>query len=133
MLNTDIFADGNDFSWETISEGRNIYYQKQLTNEITNKVNKMISMLTSSLNIHLNIGQETIMNTSDVFMSLETRSIVSLSNKMITQGGNSKIQLPSILKTSLSAYQTISIRVCFCRVLNSLFDLIPLVNDETTS
>jgi hypothetical protein len=26
----DLFADGNDFSWETIEKGRNIFYQKQM-------------------------------------------------------------------------------------------------------
>jgi hypothetical protein len=51
-------------------------------------MNKIMSLLTSSLNVHLNVGQETMMNTSQVFMSLETRSIQSLSNKQIKQVGN---------------------------------------------
>jgi hypothetical protein len=28
-LCTDLFADGTDFSWNTIQTGRNAYYQKQ--------------------------------------------------------------------------------------------------------
>ena len=71
----DLFSDGKDFSWETIEKGRNTYYQKQLANQIMTQVNKIVSLLTSSLNIHLNIGQDLIMNTSDVFMSLETKII----------------------------------------------------------
>ena len=69
---------------------------------------KIISLLTSSLSIHLNIGQESIMNTSQVLMSLETRSIQSLSNKQI-QVGNGQINLN--LNTNHNS--TVSIRVSF--------------------
>jgi hypothetical protein len=114
LLHVDLFADGNDFSWETIEKGRNIYYQKQLANQITNQVNKILSLLTSSLNLYLNIGQNLIMNTSEVFMSLETKSIQSLSNKQIQQVGNARISFPTYIKTNLSNNQTtISIRVSF--------------------
>ena len=30
----DLFADGDDFSWQTIQSGRNRYYQRQLANQI---------------------------------------------------------------------------------------------------
>ena len=40
-----------------------------------NQMDAMISLLTSSLNIHLNIGQDSIIDTPQVFMSLETKSI----------------------------------------------------------
>ena len=40
-----------------------------------NQMNEIISLLSSSLNIHLNIGQDSIVDTSQVFMSLETQSI----------------------------------------------------------
>ena len=90
-----------------------MYYQKQLANQITNQVNEMISKLTSTLNIHLNIGQEMIMDTSSVFMSLETRSIESLSNKQIKQVGDAAIQLPSTFQTNISQNSTVSLRVCF--------------------
>ncbi len=116
----DLFADGNDFSWETIEKGRNIYYQKQLANQITNQVNEILSLLTSSLNLHLNLGQNLIMNTSEVFMSLETQSIHSLSNQQIQQVGNARISLPTYIKTNLSNNQTtISIRVSFLLLFKS--------------
>jgi hypothetical protein len=117
----DLFADGNDFSWEAIEKGRNIYYQKQLANQIISQVNEIISLLTSSLRIHLNTGQETIMNTSGVFMSLETRSIESLSNKVITQVGDSQIHLPPTVKANITDNQAVSIRVCS---VNNLFDFL---------
>jgi Zn finger protein HypA/HybF involved in hydrogenase expression len=80
------FTNENDYS-------RNIYYQKQLANQIAHHVTEMISLLTSTLNIHLNIGQNLTINNSQVFFSLET-----ISNKTIKQ-----IHFPN---------QTISFRVC---------------------
>jgi hypothetical protein len=108
----DLFADGNDFSWETIQKNRNIYYQKQLANEIMNKMNEIVSLLTLSLNIHLNIGQDIIMNTSQAFMSLETKSLEYLSNKLVKQVGNAQIEFPSSFNANISNNPTISIRVC---------------------
>ncbi|CAF4724389.1 unnamed protein product, partial [Rotaria sp. Silwood2] len=49
---------------------------------------EIISLLTSSLNIHLNLGQNLLINTSETFMSLETISIESLSNRIVEQVGN---------------------------------------------
>ncbi len=71
-----------------------------------------MSLLTSALNINLNIGQNLTLNTSSVFMSLETISIQSLSNKMIQPVGNAQIQLPSNLNSNFDNDQTISLRVC---------------------
>ncbi|CAF4521529.1 unnamed protein product, partial [Rotaria sp. Silwood2] len=108
--NLNLFANGNDFSIETIEKNRNIYYQKQLANEITLQTNKIISLLTSSLNIHLNIGQNSIMNRSEAFMSLETISINSLSNKQIQQIGNAQFNIPSNFNLNTNNNSTISIR-----------------------
>ena len=107
----DLFADGNDFSWETIQKGRNTYYQKQLANQIINQMNEIISLLSSSLNIHLNIGQDLLVETSQVLMSLETKSLQSLSNNLIKHIGNAQIQLSENLKINLSNNSKILIRV----------------------
>jgi hypothetical protein len=110
-LYLDLFVDGNDFSYETIQQGRNKYYQKQTADTITNQVTKIISLLTQALNYHLNIGQNVTINTSSVFMSLETLSIESLSNKEIQQVENVQIRLPSNL--NINQNTTLSLRVCF--------------------
>jgi hypothetical protein len=110
---TDLFADGNDFSWETIEKGRNIYYQKQMASQITIQTTETISLITAALNIHLNIGQNLTMNTSSVFMSLETISVESLSDKTIEQVGNAQIRLPSTFASNINNNQTVSLRVCF--------------------
>ena len=85
-----------------------------------NQANDIVSLLTSTLNIHLNVGQDIAMNTSEVFMSLETRSIESLSNKQIKQVGNAQINIPSNFKSNISNNETVSIRVCFF-YLNNFF------------
>ncbi|CAF1506830.1 unnamed protein product [Adineta ricciae] len=70
--NLNLFSDGNDFSWETIEKNRNLYYQKQLSNQITNQMNKLLRLLTSTLVIHLNIEQTFQIKTSQIYMSLES-------------------------------------------------------------
>jgi hypothetical protein len=106
-----LFASNNDFSWETIEKGRNIYYQKQMANQINSQVTQTTSLITSALNIHLNIGQNHTMNTPSVFMSLETASISSLSNKLIQQVGNAQIHIPSQFTLSSNGSSPISVRV----------------------
>ena len=103
---------GNDFSWEAIQKGRNTFYQKQMANQITSQVTEMISLLTSALNIHLNIGQDSIMNTSEVFMSLETRTMDSLSNKQIKQVGNARLSIPTYFNSNTNNNTIVSLRVC---------------------
>jgi hypothetical protein len=79
----------------------------------------MISALTSALNIHLNIGQNSTMNTSAAFMSLETlSSIQSLSNKKIQQVGNAQIHLPTL---NMNHSGTISLQVRCLFAFSRLF------------
>ncbi|CAF3684254.1 unnamed protein product [Adineta steineri] len=108
--NPNLFADGNDFSWKTIEKGRNTYYQQQLANTISNQTNEIISLLTSTLNIHINIGQNFTINTPSTFMSLETISIETLSNKQIQQVGNGQINIPEHLNSSISNNSTVMLR-----------------------
>ncbi|UJR17142.1 hypothetical protein I4U23_004038 [Adineta vaga] len=105
--NLNLFGDGNDFSWSTIEKNRNVYYQKQLANEIVSKTKEIISLMTLSLNVHLNREQSLVLNTSEVLMSLERTSFESLVNKQI---GNAQINLPSTIQTEFNTNQTISIR-----------------------
>ncbi len=128
----DLFADGNDFSSATIEKGRNNYYQKKLANQIITKVTEMISLLTTTLNIHLNVGQNLTMNTSEVFMSLETITMDSLFNKQIQQVGNAQIQLPPNFTSNINKNSTISIRVRWFFLFEIiLFDFFILVNHGT--
>ncbi|CAF3969202.1 unnamed protein product, partial [Adineta steineri] len=108
--NLNLFADGNDFSWETIEKGRNIYYQSQLANQIAIQMNDLVSLLTSTLNIHLNIEQSILINTSQVLMSLKTKTVEIFSNKYIQQIENAQIQFPENLNLNYTKNSKISIR-----------------------
>ncbi len=92
-----------------------------------------MSLLTSSLNIHLNIGQDLIMNTSEVFMSLETNTINSLSNKQIKQIGNGQISLPTNFNSNINKNSTVSIRVCFLIFFSNFSFLIYFVVKNGTT
>ena len=111
MQSLDLFADGDDFSWETIETNRNTYYQKQLANQVINRANELISLLTTSLGLHLNTGQGFHLDTSQMMMSLETKSIQSLSTAFTKPIGNARVQLPENLSSHLGNHQSISIRV----------------------
>ncbi|CAF4256679.1 unnamed protein product, partial [Adineta steineri] len=108
--NLNLFSDGNDFSTETIEKNRNIYYQKQLANQINSQVTKIISLLTSSFNIHLNIGQKSIINTSQSFVSLETISIQSLKDRLVKQVENAQFNIPSDFILNTTSNSSISLR-----------------------
>jgi hypothetical protein len=73
------------------------------------QVTEIISLLTSDLNIHLNLGQDLAINTAQVFFSLETLLMQSLSNKTIQQIGHAQIHIPSVFNKN----KMISLRVCF--------------------
>ncbi|CAF3624741.1 unnamed protein product [Adineta steineri] len=108
--NLNLFSDRNDFSTETIEKNRNIYYQKQLANQINSQVTQIISLLTSSLNIHLNIGQSSLMNTSQSFVSLETISIESLKDRLVKQVKNAQLNIPSDFILNTTSNSSISLR-----------------------
>jgi len=65
---------------------KNIHQQRELARQIETKMKEVISRLNSILNIHLNVGQQSIVNTSEVFMSLQSETIESLSNQQFAQG-----------------------------------------------
>ena len=107
----DLFADGSDFSWQTIQNNRNSYHQQQLANQIISQMDELISLLTSSLNVHLNVGQDFSIDTSQVIMSLETKSVESFSTKFTKDMGNGQVQLPDNFHSFLDSKGKVSIRV----------------------
>ena len=99
----DLFADGDDFSWQTIQTGRNRYYQRQLANQIELKTTATLNLLTNALKVHLNVGQNITINTSAIFMSLETLSPSALSRRTVYQAEGAHMQLPSILRINANS------------------------------
>jgi len=73
--------------------------QKELADSLNDKRNQIIFILTSSLNLHLNLGQNYSIETSQVFLSLQTISLQSLLNRM------------NLSSSNLNRNQTVSFRV----------------------
>jgi hypothetical protein len=92
---------------------QNSYYQKQLANQIESQMTDLMSILTSTLHIYLNVGQQTMINALQVFMSLQTQSIQWLANQQIHQVGGALIVLPSTFQTNTTLNAAVSIRVFF--------------------
>ncbi|CAF0742236.1 unnamed protein product [Didymodactylos carnosus] len=94
--NPTLFADGDDFSWETIQKNRNIYYQQQTSNTITAQAQNSLSMLKNVLSYHLNIGQNIVINTSAVALSLQKVKSSNLTSITISQSDEARVTLPAI-------------------------------------
>ncbi|CAF4347539.1 unnamed protein product, partial [Adineta steineri] len=73
-------------------------------------MNEIISLLTSTLNIHINIGQNLTINTPSTFMSLESISIESLSNKQIPQVGNARVNIPKHFNSNINDNSAVMLR-----------------------
>ncbi|CAF1275359.1 unnamed protein product, partial [Adineta ricciae] len=95
--NLKLFAIGDDYSWNTIQQERNRYYQKQTANTINHQLTEIISSITAAFQIHLNIEQKIVLNTTSMFFSLEKLSLQSLPNKLLLLIGNGRIKLPANL------------------------------------
>ena len=110
----DRFADGTDFSDETINKNRNLYYQQQLATAASQELSQATSLLTSMLNAHLNVGQNFTLNTPQVIMSVQPLSPQSLtSNQSLSSNG---ITLPASALTNttdLPTASTVSLQVSF--------------------
>ena len=102
----DLLSDGDD-----AIRTRKLFDQSQVANRVLKQMNEVSSLLTSALNIHLNVEQQFTMNTSNVFMSLQTLQIASLFGKEMPSVGKARLRLPSIWNLSLDEPQTGSLRV----------------------
>lgn len=78
---------------------------------IAKQVSKTLASITAALNIHLNVGQNLTMNTTSVFVSLETVSFQSLANKLISQVANAQIRLPAQINSNQTSNSSVSLRV----------------------
>lgn len=82
------------------------------------QVSEIMELITKTLSIHLNVGQNIVVNTSSVFITIETAPHTSLENKTIESIGSSRIHLPDSIHLSNYSGDSISIRVCFLLLIN---------------
>ena len=57
-----------------------------------------LNLLTSALKVHLNVGQNITINTSAIFISLDSLSLSALSRRTVYQTEGAHMQLPSIMQ-----------------------------------
>jgi hypothetical protein len=100
---------------------------------IADQVAETLSSITAALSIQLNLGQSMMMNTTSVFVSFETASMGSLSNKLIQQVGNAQIRLPSTFDSAINYTASVSVRVSFFPfIFITILTLFSIVDDATT-
>jgi hypothetical protein len=107
----DLFADGDDFSWNTIQRGRNRFYQRRAARRIGDQVTAIIALLTNALNVHLNLGQHFTINTSSIYFFLETLPFDALANKFLQPDDSVQIHLASSWSLNITNDTTVSLRV----------------------
>jgi hypothetical protein len=124
--NPNLFADGDDFSWETIQKNRNLYYQQQSSNQIIDEVEDTLSKAVNILSYHMNIGQTNIISSDSISMITEKMTIGNLTSLTISQADGTQINLPPIsfctllfINQSCTNNTAITINVTFfifCRI-----------------
>ena len=75
------------------------------------------AFVSAALNIHLNIGQNTTINTSSVFVTMETASPNALASRVLEPMAGAQIRLPSTLQVNTTDNaSSVSLRVSrlFC-------------------
>ena len=100
--NPNAFADGDDFSWDTMQKNRNKYYQQQGSNQVIQQVEDTLVKAVGALSFHMNIGQSNVIDTPSIAMVTEKVVFSELNSRVLTQPGGSQITLPALPYCSLA-------------------------------
>ena len=123
--NPNFFADGDDFSWETIQKNRNKYYQQQSSNEVVDQIGNVLSKVVNVLSYHLNVGQSNVISTSSISMITKKQTFDDLNSLTINASAGAQITLPSMNYCSLlsdaSCLNNTPITINVIRFLNLSF------------
>ena len=116
----DLFLNRPNSSWADIQNNRNRYYHQRTANEVHAQAKETMALLTSALSVHLNLGQHLIIDTAEVFVSLEMASFESLFNKQIER---LQISLPSnfISPRNNETIVTLRVRSLFFVFVTNMF------------
>lgn len=94
--NPNLYAEGDDFSWETIQKNRNLYQQQQCSNQLVGQIEDILSECVSILSYHMNINQTNNISTDSISMITQKRTISALTSFTIEQAAGTEIILPPI-------------------------------------
>ncbi|CAF3839178.1 unnamed protein product [Rotaria sp. Silwood1] len=88
-----LFANGNDFSKETIESNRNLYYQEETALLIESKTQHILKTLINLISQHLNIGQKFQLDIESIGVTIEKTTVNDIINKTIKQSNGAEIHL----------------------------------------
>jgi len=94
--NPNLFADADDFSWETIQKNRNLYYQQQSLNSILGDIEQILSETVNALSLHMNIEQVNVISTNALEMRTEKLYISQLNTVDIQPTNDTRLELPAL-------------------------------------
>ena len=99
--NPNLFAEGDDFSWETMEKNRNMYYQQQSSNGIVDQIENVLSKVVNVLSYHINVGQSNIISTDSISMLTKKIILEDLTSLNISAATGAQITLPPLNYCSL--------------------------------
>ena len=105
----DLFADGNDFSSNTIEKNRYRYYRQQLATRVHQQRNEVFSFLSLALNANLTLNQSKIITRPSVEMIMEKVPTQLILNRSITLFNDTTVRI----LLNLTGHTSVTLRVCF--------------------
>lgn len=138
--NPNLFADGDDFSWEAIQKNRNMYYQQESSNGIVDQIDNVLSKVVNVLSYHINVGQTNVISTDAISMLTGKTSLDNLNSLNISAAAGAQIKLPALDYCALlfpsgscSNETPVTVNVTTCSFFKCLFlhEFVILV-DRTT-
>ena len=96
----------------TDSLGEDLRLQEEVARRVLKETTEVFDLLTRALRIHLNLNQSFQLNTSAVFVTLETLKIDSLVDKEIRSIGDARLRFPhqTLLGGNLNEHYSLQVR-----------------------
>ncbi|CAF3773928.1 unnamed protein product [Rotaria sp. Silwood1] len=104
-----IFANGNDFSKETIQSNRNLYYQEETALLIESKTQHILKTLINLISQHLNIGQKFQLDIESIGVTIEKTTVNDIIHKTIKQSNGAEIHLKNFEIDENKLFVTLSL------------------------
>ena len=100
--NPNLFAEGDDFSVDTLERNRNLYYQQQGSNQVIEQVDDALSKAVNILSYHMNTGQINTINTPAIAMTTEKVQMSDLNSLVVSATSGAQIRLPALSYCNLT-------------------------------
>ncbi|CAF3914081.1 unnamed protein product, partial [Rotaria sp. Silwood1] len=104
-----LFANGNDFSKETIESNRNLYYQEETALLIESKTQHILKTLINLISQHLNIGQKFQLDIESIGVTIEKTTVNDIIHKTIKQSNGAEIHLKNFEIDENKLFVTLSL------------------------